>query len=457
MKSQILQGMIGLEIHVYLVTKEKLFCDCRAVREKGAVANSFICEICTGQPGAKPMLPNKNAVEKAVQVALMLNCKINERMAWQRKHYSWPDLPKGYQNTLSGPKAFPVGVDGKFNGIRIREMHLEEDPAAWNPESGEVDYNRSGFPLIEIVTEPDFSTSEEVVSWLKSLVRNLEYLKAVAPDAGIKADVNVNIPGKTVRVEVKNVNSIENISAAIEYELERQAREGSKRETRRFDFARGVTVSMRSKEEADDYRFISDPDLKDIVLDRKFVELQKEKLPESPDEKLEKLVKKYKIGKNDAEVLAKNLDVVEFFEEIVGKGVEPKFALHWVTVELLRFLNYNKTKLDAVDIKVEHFVELLNAVRAGEITELQGKEILNEFYPSSFSLKTRTVEGKISDSDELEKICKEVLSKEKDVVMRYRAGEKKLINFLVGEVMRKTEKRADFKIVRELLEKILSD
>lgn len=458
MKSRnVLQGMIGLEIHVYLVTKEKLFCDCRAVREKGAKVNSFVCEICTGQPGAKPMLPNKNAVEKAVQVALMLDCKINEKMAWQRKHYSWPDLPKGYQNTLSGPKAFPVGVEGKFNGIRIREMHLEEDPAAWNPESGEVDYNRSGFPLIEIVTEPDFSTAEEVSAWLKSLIRNLEYLKAVASDAGIKADVNVNIPGKTERVEVKNVNSIENISTAIEYELERQVREGSVKETRRFDFAKGVTISMRSKEEADDYRFISDPDLQEIVLDKKFIEAQRAKLPESPEEKFEKLVKKHKIGGEDAKVLAKNLDVVEFFEKVVESGIEAKFALHWVTVELLRFLNYNKTKLDAVDVKVEHFVELLRAVRAGKITELQGKEILNEFFPSSFSLKERGVEGKISDSSELEKICKEVLSKEKDVVMRYRAGEKKLINFLVGEVMRKTGKRADFKVVRELLEKILSD
>src|SRR3989344_1243969 len=261
------EGMIGLEIHVYLVTKEKLFCRCRAVREKGTRANSFICPICTGQPGAKPMLPNENAVRKAVQVGLMLGCKINERLVWIRKHYNWPDLPKGYQNTLSGARAFPVGENGKFLGIRIKEMHLEEDPASWEPDTGRVDYNRSGLPLIEIVTEPDFSTSEEVIEWLKKLIHNLRYLKAVASDAGIKADVNVNLPGKTERVEIKNVNSLENIENAINYEISRQTSEGGKKkETRRWDEVKRKTMKMREKEAAEDYRFISEPDLPEIVL-----------------------------------------------------------------------------------------------------------------------------------------------------------------------------------------------
>jgi len=449
-------GMIGLEIHVYLVTREKLFCRCKAVREKGTRANTYICPTCTAQPGAKPMLPNKSAVEKAVQVALMLGCDVNEKLVWMRKHYNWPDLPKGYQNTLSGVKAFPVGEKGIFYGIKIRETHLEEDPASWEPDTGRVDYNRSGLPLIEIVTEPDFSTSGEVGDWLKKLLHNLQYLKAVASDAGIKADVNVNIRNKTERVEIKNVNSIENIQRAIEYELDRQEKEGSVRETRRFDEKEGKTIRMRGKEEQDDYRFIVDPDLQAIRLDKKFIEEMREKVPESPEVKLDKLVKKYKIGKDDAEVLSKNLEIVQFFEEIVEKGkVDAKFALSWVSVELLRHLNYNKTTLDKVEIKVEHFVELLNAVKTGKITELQGKEILNKFYPSSFSLKEKGFEEKISDSSELNKICKEVLSREKDVVLRYRAGEVKLLNFLVGEVMKRTDKRADFKVVRELLEKML--
>jgi len=456
MVEKIKDGMIGLEIHVYLVTKEKLFCRCRAVREKGVKPNSYICPICTGQPGAKPMLPNKAAVEKAVQVALMLNCKINEAMVWQRKHYSWPDLPKGYQNTLSGPNAFPVGVEGNFYGIRITEMHLEEDPAAWNPDNGKVDYNRSGFPLVEIVTEPDFSTAEEVGAWLKRLLHNLEYLKAVASDSGIKADVNVNIPGETERVEVKNVNSVDNIMATIEHELERQAKEGGVLETRRFDAGKGKTIRMRGKEQADDYRFISDPDLKDIVLDKEFIAEQEKKLPESPEEKLEKMIKKYKIGKTDAGVLAKNLDVVEFFERVVGKVKDKDFVLRWVTGELLRHLNYNKVKLDSLEIKIEHFVKLLNLVKEGKITELQGKEILNKFYPKSFDPGKEAGKGKIGDKGELESVCKGVLEREKSVVARYQGGERQLLNYLIGQVMKKTEKRADFKVVREVLERLLN-
>ena len=162
---------IGLEIHGYLLTKEKLFCSCKAEHGlKHSKPNTNICPICTGQPGAKPMLPNKVSVDKAIQISLILGCKINEKPIWQRKHYDWPDLPKGYQNTLSGPYAIPIGEKGKFLKIGITEAHLEEDPAAWNPKTGEIDYNRSGSPLIEIVTDPDFKNSEEVIIWIKNLL-----------------------------------------------------------------------------------------------------------------------------------------------------------------------------------------------------------------------------------------------------------------------------------------------
>src|SRR3989338_4126795 len=221
-----LKGMIGLEIHTYLVTKEKLFCTCIASRERGLKPNINICPTCTGQPGAKPMLANEEAVKKAVMIGLMLGCKINSELKWQRKHYDWPDMPKGYQNTLSGTYAIPLGVRGKFFGINISSMHLEEDPASWNPETGEVDYNRSGLPLVEIITEPEFETAEEVTTWIEKLVHSLSYLKAVDSNAGIKVDVNVNLVGlsgerKTERVEIKNISSIEDIGKAIDYELKR--------------------------------------------------------------------------------------------------------------------------------------------------------------------------------------------------------------------------------------------
>jgi aspartyl-tRNA(Asn)/glutamyl-tRNA(Gln) amidotransferase subunit B len=451
---QILSGMIGLEIHTYLVTKEKLFCKCKASREKGLVANTLICPICTGQPGAKPMMPNGEAVKQAVKIGLMLGCTISENMPWKRKHYSWPDLPKGYQNTLSGSGAIPLGTRGKFLGIKIGSMHLEEDPAAWNPKTGEVDYNRSGLPLVEIVTDPDFSTAEEVKDWLKKLVHALSYLKAVDSNAGIKVDVNVSIPGKSKRVEVKNVSSIESIGRAIDFEFARQKKEGGKQvETRRWDDNKGKSEVMRSKEGGADYRFISDPDLVDLQLSKSLVSGLEKGMPEKPEEKLKKLVKKHKIGKKDAEVLAKNIDVVEFFEKVSEK-VDPIFSLHWVSGELLRFLNYNKKMLHEVSIEVDHFAELLKLVKSGKITKLKGKEILNDFHPKSFMPKADDVK-QISDSGELGKIIDKVLASNKKAVDDYKNGEGNSLNFLIGQVMKASGKRADFKVVRELLEESL--
>tara|TARA_Y100000310_G_C20696541_1_gene826105 strand:+ start:2916 stop:4283 length:1368 start_codon:yes stop_codon:yes gene_type:complete len=448
-----LKGKIGLEVHVYVVTKEKLFCQCRASREKGLKPNSNICPICVGQPGAKPILPNKSAIEKAVQIGLMLGCKINHGLVWQRKHYDWPDMPKGYQNTLSGAKAIPVGVNGKFLGVEIWSMHLEEDPAAWDPNSGRVDYNRSGLPLVEIITGPDFKTGEEVVLWLRKLVHSLSYLKAADTNAGIKVDTNVNIPGKTERVEIKNISSVEDIGKAIGFELERQLEEGSTKETRRFDSVKGKTMVMREKEGAEDYRFISDPDLQEIIISKEFVSSLERGLPESPDEKLERFIKAHKIGKEDAAVLTKHVDIAEFFEKVAEK-VDARFALRWVTVELLRHLNYHKTSLGEVDIAVEDFVGLLKMVQSGKITELQGKQLLNRFYPKSFNPEKKA-EKKIDSEKELEKVIEKVVEENGKAVSDFKAGDKKALNFLMGRVMAKTSGRADFKVVRRLLEKVL--
>ncbi|MEK6899255.1 MAG: Asp-tRNA(Asn)/Glu-tRNA(Gln) amidotransferase subunit GatB [Nanoarchaeota archaeon] len=446
-----MKGMIGLEIHTYLTTKEKLFCRCIASREKNK-ANVNVCPTCTGQPGAKPMLPNAEAVRKAVKIALMLNCEVSNRMPWRRKHYDWPDLPKGYQNTLSGAHAVPLGINGKFEGIRISSMHLEEDPASWEPSSGKVDYNRSGLPLVEIVTEPDFTYAEEVMEWLGKLVHALAYLKVADSDAGIKVDVNVNIPKLTDRVEVKNINSIESVGKAIEFELERQTRDGSVRETRRFDEVKGKTMRMRGKEQQEDYRFISDPDLTDLRIDKKFVQELSKEIPELPSAKLARIVRNYKISEKDALVLGKNIDIVDFFEQ-VAKKISINLALPWVTVELLRVLNWNKTTLDKVDIKPEHFISLLELVEQRKITELQGKQILNKFVPKSFD--PSKVEGKISDEKQLRVIIEKILKGNKENVAKYKSGDKNVLNFLMGEVMKATSRRADFAVAKRLLEKLL--
>lgn len=453
--------IIGLEIHGYLVTKEKLFCDCKSIHgTKLTKPNTHICPICTGQPGAKPMLPNKEAIDKTIQTALILGCKINKELVWQRKHYNWPDLPKGYQNTISGAHAFPIGTNGKFLGIRIREVHLEEDPASWNPKTGEIDYNRSGSPLIEIVTEPDFKTSEQVYDWLKQVIITLGYIKSVDKNLGLKADVNVSLPElKGERIEIKNVNSLRNIKSAIEYEELRQKKEGvpKNKETRMFDETKGITKKMREKETEQDYKFISDPDLPMIIIENSRIEKIKKALPETPQEKLQKLIKKYNIGEKYAEVLSKKLEVAEFFEKIIDK-VEPKLAVTWVTVELLRVLNYNKTSLDSseVDIKPEHFIELLKLLQQKKITEEQAKKTLNKFVPKSFSPE-KEFKGKerITDTKEIEKVVEKIIKENKKAVEDFKNGEKSALNFLMGQVMKESGGRADINIVKEILEKRL--
>lgn len=443
---------IGLEVHAYLNTAEKLFCNCKAEHGlKHSKPNTNICAVCTGQPGAKPMLPNKVAVDKVIQVALVLGCKVNSSLVWQRKHYSWPDLPKGYQNTMSGPYATTNGEKGKFSGIGITEVHLEEDPAAWNPESGQIDYNRSGSPLIEIVTDPDFKSKEEVIDWLKQLITALNYIKAIDRKAGVKADVNVSINGGK-RVEIKNINSLQNIGLALDYEIERQGKEKVKEQhTRMFDAVKGVTKLMRTKEQAEDYRFISDPDLPVLVIDKKRVEKIKKELPESPSEKLKKLVKKYKIDEYYAEILVKKWDIVELFEKAVLR-VSPKLAVDWVIVELLSVLNYNKIELDEIDLDSEHFIELLELLEKKEITESKAQEILRSWKEKSYSPKVEIKKhGTISDKGEVEKIVDKVLAGNKKAVDDYKSGKEWAINFLVGQVMKLSGKRADFKVVRELL------
>ncbi len=450
---------IGLEIHGYLNTNEKLFCRCKTVHGlKFAKPNSNICPVCTGQPGAKPLLPNKVAIEKCVQIALILKCRVNPKLVWQRKHYDWPDLPKGYQNTISGSHAIPVGEHGNFLGIKIREAHLEEDPAAWNPKTGEIDYNRSGLPLVEIVTEPDFSSSQEVIDWLKQLILTLSYIKAFDKNSGIKADVNISLPElKGERIEVKNINSLENIRTAIESEIRRQKAEGvaKKQETRMFDESKGKTVKMREKEKAEDYRFIHDPDLPVIILEKTKIERLNSALPETPQDKLQKLIKKYDIEKKYAEILTRKFDIAEFFEKVIEKA-DPKIAAPWVTIELLRVLNYNKKGLDEIDISPEHFIELLRLVGNKKITELKAKEILNRFVPKSFSpIKESENHAKISSGEELKEVSLVVIEENPKAVQDYKEGKKESLNFLIGKVMQKTSKRADFKTAREVLEKLL--
>jgi len=356
---------------------------------------------------------------------------------------------------MSGPHSIPNGENGNFMGIRIRECHLEEDPAAWNPETGEVDYNRSGSPLIEIVTEPDFKDSEEVTEWLKNLIIALSYVKVIDKKSGIKADVNVSISGGK-RIEMKNINSIKKIKEAIEVEVERQKKELPKvEETRTYDEKSKTTKLMRTKDNAQDYRFISDPDLPEINLKKSEIEKIRKSIPETPQEKLKKLIKTYKIDKKVAELLTKKIEIAEFFEESIKK-VKPELAIPWVTIELLGFLNYNKKGLDEIDVQIEHFVELLKAVEEKKITELQAKDILRSWKERSYSPKEEIKKGPvIEDLKEIENIAKKILKENPKAMEDYKKGEKNSINFLIGQVMKESQKRADYKKAKEILEKLL--
>jgi len=450
---------IGLEIHGYIDTNEKLFCTCQATHgAKLTKPNINICPICTGQPGAKPMTPNSSAITKAIQVALILGCEINKNLAWQRKHYSWPDLPKGYQNTLSGPHASPIGENGKFQKIKIKECHLEEDPAAWNPKTGEIDYNRSGIPLIEIVTEPEFNNSEQVEQWLKELLVTLGYVKAINKTSGIKADVNISVKESNyTKIEIKNVNSIKNIKDVIDIEIARQKKEIPKeQETRAYDPIKRATKKMRSKEDAQDYRFISDPDLPQIEISQQRINALKKTIPETPSKKLEKLIKKHKIPKNSAEILTKNIDVVELFEKTLEK-IKPKLAIRWISEELFSVLNYNKKMIHEINIEAKHFIELLTHIEKGVLSEPKAREILRSWKEKSSPIGNLKEHSQISDKKEIEKVAEQVIKENPKPIEDYKTGQMGAMNFLIGKVMEATNKRADYNLAKKILEEKLKD
>lgn len=260
---------IGLEIHVYLNTSHKLFCGCLIIPK--ALDNTNVCPVCMGYPGCKPITPDHQALQKTVRVVDFLNCDLNYEWKFQRKHYDYPDLPKGYQLTVSGPHLKESGYNGNYLGIRIKELHLEEDPAQFDPVTKSVNYNRSGYPLLEIVTEPDFINAEQAKEWVEFLILGLDYLGVLRKEMGIKCDVNVSIAPEYVRTEVKNINSPTEIYKAILHEVDRQAIEPLIQQTRGWDSVRCETYFMRKKENVDEYSFIPDPDLPIISIDNSYL------------------------------------------------------------------------------------------------------------------------------------------------------------------------------------------
>jgi aspartyl-tRNA(Asn)/glutamyl-tRNA(Gln) amidotransferase subunit B len=428
---------IGLEVHMYPKTLSKMFCTCKA--DLKDEPNTNICPICTGQPGSKPMGLNKKAFEISLMLAKALNCKIvtNEKVFVQRKHYFYPDLPNNYQRTSR-----PIAEKGSFRGVRITEIHVEEDPGQYELRKGEVDYNRCGFPLIEIVTEPDMKIPEDAYRFLTDLKEVIDYL-GVGRE-GFKVDTNVSTGGE--RVEVKNVNSIENVKLALEYEIERQKKEGAKRETRHFDALFGNTVTLREKETAEDYRYMPDPDVPPIVITQKMID--EIVLPEDLFKLRERLIKTYKITEETARVLSSDQDLVKLYEKL--SRIEPAFVADWLKKDLKGELNYRNKSLAEAKVDEKEIEKLLKAIHDSKITRLKGKDLLRMYLD-----KGKSIEIEKSKID-VDKAVDEVVAEQKEVVEKYKGGKTSVLNFLIGEVSRKVRKEADIKTIKKKLVKKIS-
>jgi aspartyl-tRNA(Asn)/glutamyl-tRNA(Gln) amidotransferase subunit B len=443
----------GLEIHVQLETDSKLFCTCRT-NYKEAKANSNICPVCLNQPGAKPYPPNKKALDGAIKIALMLGCVISPEVTYfQRKHYDYPDLSSGYQRT-----SIPIGDQGELNGVRIYDVHIEEDPGQYKPDLGIVDFNRSGIPLIEIVTEPDMKSPEEARKFLRELIRVLEYSGSARGEGTMRADVNISIEGGK-RAEIKNINSIKGAYKALQFEMIRQKnllKRGItiKQETRAFLESQMITVPMRLKEEAEDYRYIPDPDLPPMLAENDRIEKIREEMPEPSHIKTDRFVREYGINKDNAKVITSELELADAFEEVV-KFINPKFAALWMRDELKRVVYYNKMSFKESEITPAQIVDLLKMLEDKKITAKAGKRIMEKL-PKNKEMPSQIAEemGLIGVVDEniVLKAVKQAVKENPDAVSDYYEGKKNAMNFLIGQVMRLTRGKADPGETHKLLE-----
>lgn len=452
---------IGLEIHVYIKTKKKLFCECETPTKKSE-PNTTICPKCTGQPGSKPSLPNKNAIFNVIKLGLVLGSKITKHTNFQRKHYTWPDMPIGYQRTVSGGHIKPNGIGGEFLGIKIEELHLEEDPAAWDPQTGEINYNRAGFPLVEVVTAADFKSTSQLQDWLKEFILVLEYLNVINKDFGIKSDVNVSIEESGYkRVEIKNVNSLSNIVAAAEAEIKRQRETVAKGEeilqqTRRYDEQENETQFMRSKEDAQDYMFTPEPDLPNLIIEDILIDEIKKNIPEMPSQKREKY-SKFELSKEDIEVLVSNFYLTELFEHALEKGLNPKEVGLFLRREILRVLNYNKATfedLEEKDIKQE-ISKLLELISNEKISYTTGQKIIEKLYEKKFDIEQYIEKNnliQVKDDSLIRELVIKALKQAPKAVEDAKAGNTKSLNFIVGIVMKETKGTAKPQVVNEILQ-----
>ncbi len=473
---------IGLEIHVQLNTlKTKLFCSTPSdYHDKPP--NTVVCPVCLGMPGTLPVV-NRKAIEAALMVALALNCEIAPRILFVRKHYFYPDLPKNYQiSQFDGPGMFPyarrgwlrISVGGRTKVVRIRRINIEEDPGKLTYPTGSmltspyslVDYNRSGMPLLEIVTEPDMESPQEARAFVEKLLAILDYLGVCdhRKEGAFRVDANVSIEGGA-RVEIKNIGSAKDVERALEFEIARQrsvlASGGEvRRETRHWDPVRKVTVPIRVKEVEEDYRYFPDPDLPPIDVPRSWLEEIARRMPELPDQRIERFVKQYGIDEYRATVLVLNKSLADLFEECAKSYRDYKKLADWLITDFLRWVKELGIDLSSRKVEPRAIVSLLRVLDEGRISVRMAKELLPKVIAENLDVEEyvrRTGMEKISDVEQLKRVVEEVF-KENPKAVRDALRNRKAVNFLVGAVMRKTRGRADpqltLRLIMEKLEEV---
>jgi len=468
---------VGLEIHTQLATKTKIFCGCST--EFGGEPNTHACPVCLGMPGVLPVL-NKRAVELAIRVALLTGGEVQERSYFARKNYFYPDLPKGYQISMY---EFPLVLGGGIEvetgtgrkTIRFNRIHLEEDAGklihAENRAESYFDVNRCGVPLIEIVTEPDFETLEEIGRFLDKLKELLVFSGASRGnmnEGNIRVDANISIrpEGQTelgTRTEIKNMNSFENALSAIRLEIERQmdvvGNGGTVvQETLLYDADRNMLSSMRTKEEAHDYRYFPEPDLVPLVVSEEWLEKIRSELPELRGEMRARFERDYGIPAYDAEILTTSPAIAAYYEDVIRAGADPKKASNWVMGEVLRVLNETQCEIAELKVSPAMLSKLLSLVEEGTISGSMAKTVFEEMLETGGD-PGEIVRAKgltqISDKGELEAVAKEIIEAHPEEAAKYRAGKTKLLGFFVGQIMKATKGKANPKeanaIIRELL------
>jgi len=470
------EAIIGMEVHAELLTQSKMFCSCSA-DFFGAEPNTLTCPVCTGMPGVLPVI-NQKAIEYAIMTALALHCQIAEASVFSRKNYFYPDLPKAYQISmydlpLSQNGWLEIEVDGGSKRIGIERVHLEEDTAKLFHVDGHslVDFNRSGVPLMEIVSQPDMHSADEAYAYLTKLRQILRYLGVSSGDmekGAMRCEANVSLRpvGSTeygTKVEVKNLNSFRSVKLALDYEIQRQSRvldEGGNIEqvTMGWDENQDVTIVQRSKEYAHDYRYFPEPDLPPLSISREWVEEIRSKLPELPAARRDRFMAEYGLSAYDAGILTADKAVADYFEACVKAYPQAKTVSNWITGELFRLIKETETSIEEIKITPAALAELLTLVEKGIINQNTAKAILGEMFKSGRMAAEIVAEkglAQISDTDELGRVIDEVIATNPDQAVEYRAGKERLLGWFVGQAMKATRGKANPQLVTELLKEKL--